>query len=281
MRWVSWDQKPAWFNNTALDSCLSPAGYQPRIREIFAHSRQRFTICTCVDSDSMHHPERTPPVGVLFKAAHDGVVRRELRNDPYIPDWMFVQTQIKGSYRTEDVWDLLHRTLPRVEHLWQSTVILLDWYSAHRDERIADFIRERGHTLLLHGGGTTAYEQVNDTHLHAVLQHKLKQLEVAVFYGDLASGTDLGKVACSSRQDLCYMVKAVWSELEHQAISHKAYGQTGPMWPLTGPIHKKDVCRDLWDVVKDMCPGPNDNEIGTEIRDEAEKFVAEADVEIQ
>ena len=27
MRWVSWDQKPAWFNNTALDSSYSTVGY--------------------------------------------------------------------------------------------------------------------------------------------------------------------------------------------------------------------------------------------------------------
>lgn len=69
------------------------------------------------------------------------------------------------------------------------------------------------------------------------------------------------------------MVKHVWDQLDHAAISHKAYEQTGPMWPLTGAIHKMDVCRDLWDVVKDMWPHHNENEIGTEIRKEAEELV--------
>ena len=69
MRWVSWDQKPAWFNNTALDATYSTIGYEPLVKEIEAHSRQRFTVCTCVDSASTGDPDELPPVGVLFKAA--------------------------------------------------------------------------------------------------------------------------------------------------------------------------------------------------------------------
>ena len=211
MRWVSWDQKPAWFNNTALDPCMSTAGYEPRIREGVAHSRQRFTICTCVDSHSCQHPGYQPPVGVLFKAAHNGIIRQELNNAPDIPDWMFVQTQLKGSYRAEDMLELLTKYLPAAEYKEQSRVILLDWFSAHRDERIADLIRSRGHVLLLHGGGTTAYEQVTDTHLHALLQARLKDLEVAVFYGELAdiTGPSQNKLASNSRHDLCMLVKEV------------------------------------------------------------------------
>ena len=39
MRWVSWDQQPAWFNNTALDATYSTIGYEPLVTEIEAHSR--------------------------------------------------------------------------------------------------------------------------------------------------------------------------------------------------------------------------------------------------
>ena len=52
MRWLSLDQKPCWFNNTALDGSYTITGYQPRIREVFAASRQRFSICTFVDTES-------------------------------------------------------------------------------------------------------------------------------------------------------------------------------------------------------------------------------------
>lgn len=30
MRWISWDQKPAWFNNTAMDGSYAPKGCEPR-----------------------------------------------------------------------------------------------------------------------------------------------------------------------------------------------------------------------------------------------------------
>ena len=61
MRWVSWDQKPAWFNNTAGDTTYAPAGYKPQMREIHAHGRQRFTICTCVDFAATGDSDAPPP----------------------------------------------------------------------------------------------------------------------------------------------------------------------------------------------------------------------------
>ncbi len=61
MRWVSWDQKPAWFNNTAFDSTYTVRGYEePLVKEIEAHGRQRFTVCTCVDSAAKSHTDDPP-----------------------------------------------------------------------------------------------------------------------------------------------------------------------------------------------------------------------------
>ena len=93
MRWVSWDQKPFWFNSTASDNTYSSKGHTPLIKEVEAQSRQRFTICTCVDSAAMSHNTEgyePPPVGVLFKAAPNGKVQRELEADTDIPAWMHV-----------------------------------------------------------------------------------------------------------------------------------------------------------------------------------------------
>lgn len=165
---------------------------------------------------------------------------------------------------------LLGRWLPQAQHDSQSQVVILDRYSAHRDPAIVELIESRGHVLLLHGGGTTAYEQVNDTHFHAVFQARLKELEVAVFYGELSDVPASGQTkACShSRHDLCMLVKAGWNGLDHAAISHKAYQQTGPSLPLTGPIYIEDVCRDLRDVWKSISPHPDPYQIGTQIRDE-------------
>ena len=127
---------------------------------------------------------------------------------PLIPAWMHVQTQKKGSYRASDMVELLEKTLSPAGEDYESQVVLLEWYAAHRDPAVAELIESRGHVLLLHGGGTTAYEQINDTHLHANFQTRMKALEVAVFYGQLkemaAAGTS--KACSHSWRDLCILV---------------------------------------------------------------------------
>ena len=81
MRWVSWDEKPAWFNNIAVNATYSIHGYEPQIKGIEARARQRFTICTCVDSAAANDDADPPPVGMLFEAAARGRVWQELTND--------------------------------------------------------------------------------------------------------------------------------------------------------------------------------------------------------
>ena len=99
--------------------------------------------------------------------------------------------------------------------------------------------------LLLHGGGTTAYEQIDDTHLHAALQAHTKELEIAVLYCQLADipADGVSKASSHSRHGLCMLVKGVWKDLDHAAISHKGYQQAGPLLPLTGPIYMRSLQR--------------------------------------
>ena len=109
--------------------------------------------------------------------------------------------------------ELLGKSLNHINEDYESRVICLDWHAAHRDPAVAELIASRGHVLLLHGGGTTAYEQVNDTHLHATFQSRMKDLEVAVFYGQLSDLPEggVGKACSHSRHDLCMLVKSFGS----------------------------------------------------------------------
>ena len=84
------------------------------------------------------------------------------------------QTQAKGSYREEDMVELLEKTLPTASRPSETKIVCLDWFAAHGDPEIIELIQSRGHVLLLHGGGTTAYEQINDTHLHATFRARLR-----------------------------------------------------------------------------------------------------------
>ena len=123
----------------------------------------------------------------------------------------------------------------------ESQIIQLDWYAAHRAPRIETFIKNRGHLLLLHGDGTTDYEQVNDMHLHIRLQSMIKHLEIAVFYGQLEDMVAAGekKAVSHTRRDLVEMVKGVWEQIPHAQISRTGYQQTGPLAPLEGPFQPK------------------------------------------
>ena len=82
-------------------------------------------------------------------------VWREFQAFPDIPPWMLLQTTCEGSYRAEDMLELLEKTLPPVTEDYESQVICLDLYAARRDPRIAEFIASRGHVLQGLVGGRT------------------------------------------------------------------------------------------------------------------------------
>ena len=81
---------------------------------------------------------------------------------------MYLQVQEKGSYRDTDIAEFLEWALPMADTPEESIVVILDWASSHRSDVVSNLVGVKGHILLFHGGGTTAFTQVNDTHLHAV-----------------------------------------------------------------------------------------------------------------
>ena len=71
--------------------------------------------------------------------------------------------------------ELLAKTLPHRRDETESAIVCLDWYAGHRTDEVKEIIESRGHVRLMHGGGTTGMEQVNDTHLHAQFKAKLNK----------------------------------------------------------------------------------------------------------
>ena len=88
-------------------------------------------------------------------------VQPGLKSGLTTPPWMLLQTQEKGSYRTEDMLDFLDWSLPTAACPEESIIVLLDWFAAHLSEEVAELVARKGHILLHHGGGTTGFEQVN------------------------------------------------------------------------------------------------------------------------
>ena len=50
----------------------SKIGLESMVKEAFKQSRQRYTICTCVDSQAHSQHDEVPHVGLLFKAQPGG-----------------------------------------------------------------------------------------------------------------------------------------------------------------------------------------------------------------
>ena len=94
--------------------------------------------------------------------------------------WQRKVVSFEKRFWHRKIVSLLEKTLSPAGEACETQVVYLDRYAVHQDTAVAEAVEFRGHVLLLHGGGTTAYEQVNDTHLHATLQARMKTLEIAV-----------------------------------------------------------------------------------------------------
>ena len=347
MKWFSMDQKPSYFNNAAATGTYGKKGQAAEVREKFAASRERYTICTTVqaetredglpakddeepmliddDSDEEHPPDgldsddeppeaplgfsdleleefdkgpvappvkREPPAppvqmepppppakhipkfAVMFKGTKHGTIEKRLKELDN-PDWLLIQVQEYGSYRSEDVVEALNWMLPGANNPTESMVVLLDWYSGHRTDEVRDLIRKKGHVLVFHGGGTTPFTQTNDTHLHALVQWLLVKLENrwALSQKEFQREHGLDVTPKPTREAILHMCTLMWQGIDHDDTARKAYRATGPGLPLRGPIEREAVGKELVKVWDAIDPGEIAGDLGTEIRDRAIKFI--------
>ena len=282
IRFVSLDQKPAWFNYSERSGNFGQKGQKPiTVRENYAKARERYSIFTCVDSATEYSAERSeadaapPHVFILFKGKKKGTILRDLLAGVDLPPWLHLQVQECGSYRDEDVIESLQKILPVATSTEQSTVVLLDWYAAHRSPDVIDFIEKRGHIVLFHGGGCTPFTQVNDTHLHANLTRLLIKLENQLTHDarvDMHLNYKNG-IPTLSRHDICHIVTTAWRMIDHKYVAGKGYMQTGPCLPRSGPIRHDQVAPDLATVLDEIDPPVDVQEVGQRLRDDAKAFV--------
>ena len=275
MRWLSVDQKPSWFNNAGHTGALTTRGSTPTIRENFSATRERYTILTSVPSWGHGEPDVLPKVAVLFKGKPGGRIVKNIQEQFHCPEFMMVQVQEHGSYRSEDVVTSLDWMLPSATCPEESIVVMLDWYSGHRTDEVLELLQKKGHVLLFHGGGTTPFTQVNDTHLHARVQRLMVSLEneyaLAQRKADLLSGKHVTPTL--KRSDILLLVKTMWECTDHAGVAAKGYMQTGPEMALEGPIRRDDVFADLAGVLDRIGVSSDPVEMCTHLRDEAVAYV--------
>ena len=112
---------------------------------------------------------------------------------------------------------------------------------------MAELIRKKGHVLLVHGGGTTPFTQINDTHLHALVARLLAQIEnefaLEKRTGDLDAG--IIRTPKPTREEILQIVQLVWMSINHARVAEKWYKQTGPTMPMEGPV-ALNMCTNIF-----------------------------------
>ena len=110
------------------------------------------------------------------------------------------------------VVEALDWMLPNATKPEESIVVLLDWYSGHLTDAVAELVRRKGHVLLFHGGGCTPFTQVNDTHLHARLQQLLTQTEIDWAHKERQRLLSIGsnKTPTMTREEILSIVQEAW-----------------------------------------------------------------------
>ena len=279
MRWISLDQKPSWWNNAGLTKSWATRGRRaPTIKENFAHTRSRFTILTVVEHGwkTSEHEDNVPKCAILFKGKPFGKIWRRLQSYPVKKPWMKIQVQEEGSYRSGDMVEALDWVLPTAHSLEESTIVMLDWFSGHLTDEVAELIRSNGHVLIFHGGGTTPFTQINDTHLHARLAQTILTFEnwQAEKTRKTLLARGINKMPSVKHEDLVHLVQCSWAAIDHAKVSEKGHRQTGPTMPMTGPVKPEEVFRDLLDVLNAIDPDSTPTEVSLKtVREDAIAFV--------
>ena len=94
------------------------------------------------------HPDNVPKTPLLFKGKPGGKIYDGLQANPRVRDWMKLQVQEEGSYRSKDMVEVLDWMLPQAHSPDESIIVLLDWFSGHLTEEVAALVEIKGHVLL-------------------------------------------------------------------------------------------------------------------------------------
>lgn len=292
MRWFSLDQKPSWVNNAGLTKAYTRKGSNAKVLESHNATRDRYTlgttVCSWIRNEAhsnvpveneahSHVPVEMPKIGILFRGAKGdrAQILKKLKPKFACPDWMMLQTQTHGSYRSEDVCEFLEWALPNASCGEESIIVLLDWFQGHRTVEVEELVKRKGHVLLFHGGGTTPFTQINDTHLHAQVQRFMVHLENQFALEKQLAARRAGRriVPTPQKDDTCRMVQTMWETIDHERVARKGYRQLGPTMAFDGPVRREDVYNDLRSVMENIDPPEVPGGVGVALRENAKKFV--------
>ena len=181
------DQKPFHVNESGskYQKTLAFKGGVVELVELHSATRERWTANTYGTSDENRAMHCDVWLEMLMKGGCE-VLRKlqeglqELRDSGSLGrlNGVTVATSPSGSYDTNDIVDYLHRALPEWGPGRRWRILLLDDFSAHKNDRITRLCWDRGYLPVYIGGGCTGALQPLDTHLHALLSKMYQEMEM-------------------------------------------------------------------------------------------------------
>ena len=224
---VSLDQKGVLYNNSESKNTTtmhSRGSKQPvDLKTNHAQSRARLSLCTCM---ALRAPWRIPPLGMNFKGKTPRVLNG-LKIPAKVP--MILTQSPSGSYNAETFLryldDLLPPWTPEREAALDYGILMLDAYTVHKMDAVADLARERGFIIVFHEGGITGITQWNDLDCHAQIEARMIQLEEEDFHKQLLKRPH--RVPSRDRQTLLSDSAAIWATFAHHTQTAKSAVRSG------------------------------------------------------
>jgi len=192
---INGDQIPLHRNESSSQKTLNINGYDTYVKENNSLARERITAFTQVSSD--------PSVVVKPEFVFKGKGTRTKLNPL---DRIKYQWAPKGSYRLEQMLGTIPN-LPNRHHIFTMKnyrIYVLDDYSVHLMPEVKDAFLKKGYVYVGIGGGVTGDIQINDTHIHAPLKNKYRELEQELMLTQLRAGPK--NIPQSSRDDMMRML---------------------------------------------------------------------------
>ena len=244
------DQKPIYMNEGGHKNQptlhLAGAG-DVLLKSCVAQTRQRISLMTTVSSLAQEARASTLPVELCFKGKTGRTLKKLPKN---FGGNVYFQYSPKGSYRAEHVVRFLRKALPAWTEERARTndwrMLYLDAYKAHFAQEVLDVAWSRGFIVVWHGAGTTGICQVNDTHLHDLLEREYIELEAESFAHQQAlDPSDISR----SRTDVAFDVVSTWNAVNHERAC-KGHWSNGLANALDGTedLAMRAEVRELWDA---------------------------------
>ena len=130
------------------------------------------------------------------------------------PDGMNVQWAPKGSYRIEQILDMVKHLPNRFNMFTEQgyAIYVLDDYLVYLIPEVRQALLKKGYVLIVIGGSVTGDIQINDISFYLFLKKNYRKFEMELMLKKLTE--EPGKFPSPSRDEMMSMLSKAWDMLD-------------------------------------------------------------------